>query len=110
MPISHNHVSEITFEVLYLQQDAGQNAQESRTIMPIQEDDDEDVAHRKSVREIASELQESSGSQRPVDPNREALLRKGVSQPPVETESAESSMAAAVPPIDMEKIKKFEGM
>ena len=109
VPIPPNHVFEITYEVLFcnkMQVKMRKNPEK----MPIQEDDDEDVAPRRSVREIASELQESPGSQRPVVPNREALLRKGVSQPPVKTESAESSMATAVPPIDMEKIKKFEGM
>ena len=76
----------------------------SRPLTGIQEDDDEEVSPRKSVQEIASGFQQASSSQKPIVPDREALLRKGVGLPPVKTETAEPSMAAAVPPINLERI------
>ena len=82
----------------------------SRPLTGIQENDEEEESPRRSLQEIASGFQEASSSQKPIVPDREALIQKGVILPPLTRDAAESSMAAAVPPINLGRIKANEGI
>ena len=67
---------------------------------------DEDISPTNSVRDIAQRFQETGGK-RLVAPRQEDLRRKGI---PLSTvvEEQEQSAAAAVPPIDMTKVRQHK--
>ena len=129
VPIPKNHAFELSLEILYLPEklatmmmhNAPQETEassssgvanqqhSSRFLTGIQENDEEEESPRRSVQEIASGVQEASSSQKPIVPDREALIQKGVILPPLAREAAESSKAAAVPPINLKRIQTHGG-